>query len=97
MQQTYLNAFTHVHQFEGRATFSTWLWRIVIHETLGRRRERPTESQTNETGEGPHLAHAIRGTESRTPSLRLRAETPRRGLGGRAARFLSSGVHAARD
>ena len=44
MQQAYLNAFVHLQQFEGRATFSTWLTRIVIHEALGRRRRaRPTE------------------------------------------------------
>jgi RNA polymerase sigma-70 factor (ECF subfamily) len=38
MQQAYLNAFTHLQQFAGRAQFSTWLTRIVIHEALGRRR-----------------------------------------------------------
>ena len=38
MQQAYLNAFTHLEQFAGRAQFSTWLTRIVIHEALGRRR-----------------------------------------------------------
>jgi RNA polymerase sigma-70 factor, ECF subfamily len=45
MQQAYVNAFTHLRQFEGRAQFSTWLSRIAIHEALGRRRRaRPTES-----------------------------------------------------
>lgn len=51
MQQAYLNAFTHLPQFEGRATFSTWLTRIVIHEALGRRRRaRPTEHMDHESG-----------------------------------------------
>ncbi len=38
MQQAYLNAFSHLRQFESRSQFSTWLTRIVIHEALGRRR-----------------------------------------------------------
>src|ERR1044071_8948388 len=34
MQQTYVNAFTHLRQFNGSARFSTWLTRIAIHEAL---------------------------------------------------------------
>ena len=50
MQQAYLNAFMHLQQFEGRATFSTWLTRIVIYEALGRRRRaRPTEQLAHES------------------------------------------------
>jgi len=40
MQQTYLNAFAHLHQFEGRAQFSTWLTRIAVNEALARRGKR---------------------------------------------------------
>lgn len=39
MQQAYLNAFTHLRQFEERAQFSTWLIRIAVNEALGRRRK----------------------------------------------------------
>jgi RNA polymerase sigma-70 factor (ECF subfamily) len=40
MQQAYVNAFTHLRQFNGSAQFSTWLTRIVINESLARvRRE----------------------------------------------------------
>jgi RNA polymerase sigma-70 factor, ECF subfamily len=39
MQQAYINAFTHLHQFEERAQFSTWLTRITLHEAFGRRRK----------------------------------------------------------
>ena len=39
MQQAYINAFTHLHQFEERSQFSTWLTRIVLHEAFGRRRK----------------------------------------------------------
>jgi RNA polymerase sigma-70 factor, ECF subfamily len=50
MQQAYLNAFTHLQQFAGRAKFSTWLTRIVIHEALGRRRRaQPTEHMLSDS------------------------------------------------
>jgi len=39
MQQAYINAFTHLHQFEDRSRFSTWLIRIALHEAFGRRRK----------------------------------------------------------
>ena len=45
MQQAYINAFTHLGQFEERSQFSTWLTRIVLHEAFSRRRRvRRTES-----------------------------------------------------
>jgi RNA polymerase sigma-70 factor (ECF subfamily) len=40
MQQTYLSAFAHLHQFAGEARFSTWLLRIGVNEALGRLRQR---------------------------------------------------------
>jgi RNA polymerase sigma-70 factor (ECF subfamily) len=47
MQQAYINAFTHLHQFDERSQFSTWLIRIALHEAFGRRRKmQRTESVT---------------------------------------------------
>jgi RNA polymerase sigma-70 factor (ECF subfamily) len=40
MQQAYVNAFTHLHQFNGAARFSTWLTKIAINESLARVRRR---------------------------------------------------------
>jgi RNA polymerase sigma-70 factor (ECF subfamily) len=40
MQQAYVNAFTHLHQFTGAARFSTWLTKIAVHESLARVRRR---------------------------------------------------------
>ncbi|HXW03786.1 MAG TPA: RNA polymerase sigma factor [Vicinamibacterales bacterium] len=40
MQQAYVNAYSHLRQFDGRARFSTWLTRIAVHEALGRVRRR---------------------------------------------------------
>ncbi len=38
LQQTYVNAYGHLTQFDGRSAFSTWLTRIAIHEALARAR-----------------------------------------------------------
>jgi RNA polymerase sigma-70 factor, ECF subfamily len=40
MQHAYVNAFAKLHQFEGRARFSTWLTRIAVHEAFARARRR---------------------------------------------------------
>ena len=40
MQQAYVNAFTHLRQFNGSAQFSTWLTRIAVNEALARVRRR---------------------------------------------------------
>ncbi len=40
MQQAYVNAYQHLDQFAGRASFATWLTRIAIHEALARARRR---------------------------------------------------------
>ena len=40
MQQAYVNAFTHLRQFNGSAQFPTWLTRIAINEALARVRRR---------------------------------------------------------
>ena len=42
VQETYVRAFTHLDQFHGNSSLSTWLSRIAINEALGRlRRQRP--------------------------------------------------------
>jgi len=40
MQDAYVRAFQNLHQFEGRAPFSSWLTRIAVNEALGRLRTR---------------------------------------------------------
>ena len=39
MQQAYVNAYRALHQFEGRASFSTWLTRIAIREAIARNKK----------------------------------------------------------
>lgn len=40
VQSAFVNAYQHLHQFEGRARFSTWVTRIAINEVLGKLRDR---------------------------------------------------------
>ena len=51
MQQAYVNAYTHLRQFDGRSRFSTWLTRIAVHEALARvrRRNRSTTMDAEHT------------------------------------------------
>jgi len=42
LQNTFIQAFTHIAKFEGRSSLSTWLYRIAVNEALMLlRRERP--------------------------------------------------------
>jgi RNA polymerase sigma-70 factor (ECF subfamily) len=53
MQETYVNAYAHLDQFDGRAKFSTWLTKIAVYEALARARKRgryePLEDRSLET------------------------------------------------
>jgi RNA polymerase sigma-70 factor, ECF subfamily len=42
VQETYVRAFTHLQEFRGDSSLSTWLARIAMNEAMGRlRRQRP--------------------------------------------------------
>jgi RNA polymerase sigma-70 factor, ECF subfamily len=56
MQDAYVRAYQHLNQFAGRASFSTWLTRIAVHEALARVRWRSRNQQMDEPdfdGESP--------------------------------------------
>ena len=40
VQQAYVNAYTHLRQFAGQASFATWLTRIAVHEAYASARRR---------------------------------------------------------
>lgn len=40
VQETYVRAYASLHQFAGRAQFSTWLAKIAVHEASSRLRQR---------------------------------------------------------
>jgi RNA polymerase sigma-70 factor, ECF subfamily len=48
VQEAYVRAFTHLQDFRGDSSFSTWLARIAMNEALGRlRRQRPVVEWTS--------------------------------------------------
>jgi RNA polymerase sigma-70 factor (ECF subfamily) len=52
-QEAWVRAWTHLDQWEGRASFSTWLCRIALHEAWARRRRAArVEPLDGEKGEG---------------------------------------------
>jgi RNA polymerase sigma-70 factor (ECF subfamily) len=58
MQQAYLNAFTHLHQYESRGSFAAWLTRIAVHEALAGHRRRAAAAFT-EPGAGDGCDHLV--------------------------------------
>ena len=65
MQQTYLNAYSHLASFAGHARFSTWLTSIAVNEALGRRRK-----------SGTAALRIIKSTDDHDPILDVRSEAP---------------------
>ena len=76
MQQAYVNAYANLGQFDRRASFSTWLTRIAVHEALARARKRGRYQSIDDQDGGLHnvvplpvtsnpereaFAHEIRG------------------------------------
>ena len=56
MQDAYISAYEHLHQFRGEAPFSTWLTRIAANEALHRLRLRKRLVSIDDTeweGDGP--------------------------------------------
>lgn len=49
LQDAYVRAFEHLHQFAGRSAFSTWLTRIAVHEALARLRLRKRNEPLDDT------------------------------------------------
>jgi len=54
LQNTFLNALTHLPTFEGRSSLSTWLYRIAANEALMllRRKKPEVNLEDTETAEG---------------------------------------------
>ena len=65
MQQTYLNAYSHLASFAGTARFSTWLTSIAVNEALGRRRK-----------SGASALRIVKPTGDDDPMLIIRSDAP---------------------
>jgi RNA polymerase sigma-70 factor, ECF subfamily len=64
MQQAYVNAYTHLRQFDGRAQFSTWLTKIAVHEALARLRR---QARYTTLGANDPSTREFTMSSSRTP------------------------------
>ena len=77
MQQAYINAFTHLDQFEERSRFSTWLTRIAVNEALARRQKlRSTSSIGASFDPGDSVEQTVT-SEQPTPEHLAYSVTPR--------------------
>ena len=56
MQQAYVNAYTNLRQFAGKARFSTWLTRIAVNESLARLRHKGKHERYDEPSRMEQLA-----------------------------------------
>lgn len=68
VQQAYVNAYTHLRQFAGQASFATWLTRIAVHEAYASaRRRKRTDSFPRAVGAGDADLEGGDTMPSRTP------------------------------
>jgi RNA polymerase sigma-70 factor (ECF subfamily) len=72
MQQTYMNAFSHLDQFESRAQFSTWLTRILVNEASHRLRARQRRLAAHSCARAT-AAEELDGTPAPEPNPEQRA------------------------
>jgi RNA polymerase sigma-70 factor (ECF subfamily) len=74
MQDAYVRAYEHLHEFEGRARFSTWLTRIAVHEALARvRRGKRFDSLDSHTEQPSMSNSADSSPEQLTSDVEMRA------------------------
>lgn len=50
IQQAYVNAYAHLRQFDGRASFATWLTRIAVNEAIARAHRRGRYQSLDDPG-----------------------------------------------
>jgi RNA polymerase sigma-70 factor (ECF subfamily) len=73
MQEAYVNAFTHLGDFNGHARFSTWLTRIAVHEALGRLRKRKRVEPLEDTeSQDSAMVSPVNGPENNASDGELR-------------------------
>jgi RNA polymerase sigma-70 factor (ECF subfamily) len=70
VQDAYVRAYTHLAQFEGRSSFSTWLTRIAVHEAFARNRKQQRlvafEAMEEQEGEMSFITSTSRTPEEET-------------------------------
>jgi RNA polymerase sigma-70 factor (ECF subfamily) len=74
MQDAYVRAYQNLHQFAGRAAFSTWLTLIAVHEALHRLRLRGRTQQIDETEQDGEMSMNMVETSPDPEQMASRAE-----------------------
>jgi RNA polymerase sigma-70 factor (ECF subfamily) len=74
MQDAYVRAYEHLHQFAGRAPFSAWLTRIAVNEALARLRSRNRTERLEEAGQDGELSMSVVETSPDPEQSASRAE-----------------------
>ena len=76
LQEAYVKAFASLHQFAGRARFSTWLARIAIHEAFSRLRKRKDLQETvNSPDHDRQIVESAKSSEPDPEQEALRRQT----------------------
>jgi len=76
MQDAYVRAYASLHQFAGRASFSTWLTKIAVYEALRRLRKRNREQEFPDSPDQPNQGiEAVKSPEPDPEQQTLRHET----------------------
>jgi RNA polymerase sigma-70 factor (ECF subfamily) len=60
LQDSFLKAFTHLNSFEGRSSFSSWITRIAINQSLMILRKRHTHNDQSIDAEDKHCGSSDR-------------------------------------
>jgi RNA polymerase sigma-70 factor, ECF subfamily len=71
MQEAYVRAYEHLHQFAGRSKFSTWLTKIAVYEAYRRRKSRQRTSGFDDYIEQP-MTTSDRSPEQQTFDSEMR-------------------------
>ena len=77
-QETFLSAFRKSHQFEGKSTFGTWVYRIAVntcYDLLRKRKRRPSEPIPDHIDPADHQAHEEIEAAGMRPEIRRALET----------------------
>jgi RNA polymerase sigma-70 factor (ECF subfamily) len=61
-QDTFVNVYRKLHQFDGRSKFTTWLYSVVVNSCRMKRRRRKLD-QASISIDGPELSHDDAGSD----------------------------------
>jgi RNA polymerase sigma-70 factor (ECF subfamily) len=61
-QDTFVNVYRKLHQFDGRSKFTTWLYSVVVNSCRMKRRQRKLD-QASISIDGPELSHDDAGSD----------------------------------